>query len=297
MTTSSKFTISYDATNSEYSEHSIDALLLSDSIRAVVNMVTKADQVLNGEHSTVSLKVNAPAKQGSVQVGFEAVQLLANAVDVVKILGLTGAATGLLGGSVMAMVQHLKSQKVVELIEDKNTGKTTLITSKDDRHEVDSRIAQLTVDPTVRSALNTLIDKPFEGKEGAKFKILNDKDEAVVEVEGEETNNYTPLPARSLVESNVEEVDANITFTQVNFEGSTGWKMAYHGETPAVKMEDELFLKSVQENKANFSKDDMFSVKLSITRTKSPRGHSTKYKITKVTRHRVDANRKIIQDQ
>lgn len=291
MDNNKTFSISYDAINSEFTDHSIDAFQLAESIHSVAEMIDKADKVLNGEHSTVKVMVNAPAKEGSLCVDFETVQLVQNAVDVVKTLGLAGFSAATFGGTALSLVNQLQRKKVLEVEEDVNNN-SAVITLKDEVINCSRDVAKLVTDPTIRAAMHKLIDKPLYGKDSPIFKIKSG--EEVVEIEGEEISTFTPLQARTLVKSENETVERNISFTQVNFSGPTGWKMSYHGETPSVRMEDEAFLTRVKGSQAKFSKDDLFVVKMDVIRTESPRGNTTRYIIKEVLRHRPADGKKIM---
>ncbi len=292
MNISRKFSISYDADSSSFTDHSIDALQLAESIQSVAEMINQADKLLNGDDSTVKVMVTAPAKEGSLCIDFETILQTAQSVDIIKELGFYAIGTAGFAGSALSVIQRLKKKKVIELEENTDTDEAVITVSGGDSINCTSTVAKLVTDPLIRQAINTLIQKPLEGKESPKFKIINDDNEVVFNEA--ETETFTPLQARTLVKSATETKESNISFTQVNFQGTSGWKMMYHGEKVSVKMEDEAFLIKVRDSQAKFSKDDLFVVKLDITRTESPRGNTTRYSISKVIRHRAAEANKIV---
>lgn len=287
-----KFSISYDADNSTFTKHSIDALQLADSIKSIAEMINKADKLLNGDESTVKVMVNAPAKEGSLCIDFETIQFTAQSIDVVKELGFYALGCSSFAGSALSIIQRLKKKKVIELTEDVTSQESTILVSGGETIKCSATVAQLVTDPTIRQAMNTLIQRPLEGKEEPIFKVISGDKEVIIK--GDETESFTPLQARTLVKSKTETVERNISFSQVNFQGSNGWKMIYRNEKLSVKMEDDTFLTKVKDSEAKFSKDDLFVVKLNITRTESPRGNTTRYAISQVIRHRAASESKIV---
>lgn len=294
MNKSTCFSISYNATDSEYSKHSMDAKQLVKSISAIAEMIEQADKLLNGEHSTVKVMVTAPAKQGSLCVDFETIQCVQGAIDVVRTLGLSSAVSFFTGGSAIAIAKHMQKKKVVELTENINDNITTLTFSDDEQLQCTPDVAKLVLHPSIRQAMHDLISTPLEGKKDPVFKIKTKDGD--IQINEDESKNFQPIPKGTLSKKEIEDKEANISFSQVNFEGSTGWKMIYHGESVSIKMEDEAFLGTVKANQTKFSKDEMFSVKLNITRTKTARSSSIKYIVKKVLRHRVAADKKILTD-
>lgn len=286
------FSIFYDADNDSLNEHSINARQIGEAITGMAELVEQSDKILNGENSEIKLNVVAK-KAGSFGVEFEVFQVLNHAVDVLKYLGLSAAGGALLGGPVFSLARRLNKRKIVGTVTHKKDGTTTLKLD-DENIIVDENVAKLVINPLIRSALNKVVQKPLEGRSNPVFKLEHDGVE-IVRLEGEDTAKYEPLPRHSLVETEVDEKEVNVRFTQVNFDAQTGWKIDWNGESKGVKLEDQAFIERVSSNQAKFSKDDLFVVKLQVKKTSSAlAGEKTTLKITKVIRHRVEKNRKLI---
>lgn len=286
------FSIFYDAKDDSLENHAINARQLGESITSMAELIELSDKILNGESSEIKLNVVAK-KAGSFGVEFEMLQLLDGAVDVLKYLGLTIAGSSILGGGLFSLASRLNKKKILATVNHKRDGTTTLQVDGEEV-TVDENLAKLVVNPVVRASLNKVVQQPLEGRVNPVFRV-EANGQNVVLLEGLATSQYDPLPRFSLVETEVDEKEINVRFTQVNFDGQTGWKVDWNGKSRAVKLEDDEFIQKVRANQEKFSKDDLFVVRLEEKKTKSALGgEKSSLKIKKVLRHRANQERKLI---
>lgn len=279
------FKVFYDAEDDELAQHRIDAKTLSISIGAMADLVTKADHNLNGGRDTVKLLVTTPAAPGSMGVVYSMVELVPNAVDVAKAIGLTGLAAVGIGAPAISLIRQLGSRKVISIT--KRVGTNQSVLELDGEEIVCSdEVARLVTDPDIRQALVNVVRAPLDGKDSQVFKILDESGQEIVRLEGEETEEVKPLPRGTLLEKEVAVEEVNVRFVQVNFEGNKGWRIDHLGEEHAVSLDDEAFLVQVRNAGVRFSKEDLYVVELETSKTFTARKITYRYAIKKVKNKR-----------
>ena len=287
-----KFSIFYDAENSEFGVHKMNAYELGTSILEIAKMVYKADELLNGNEKSIELQVTAPAREGSFAIDFLLKIIDKKSINVLKYLGFSDESSKIKFGDALTVARALRGERIISVVTE--TGSDIAKIELDDRVvECDKFVATLVANDTIRKGMNEVITQPLSGKSAPVFRIeVNDKE--IVRLEGEPTQEFTPLPRNSLSHSTSKTLIANVSITQINFEGPTGWKMLYDGKERAVKMEDNSFMTRVKDNAKSFTKGDMFEVQLEIVEKMTSKSERTQYIITNVIRHRALAERKII---
>ncbi|EPX0525717.1 hypothetical protein [Yersinia enterocolitica] len=286
------FSVHYGADkDSDLSKHKMNAYDLGMSIVEFAKMVNRADDLINNE-STLELEVRAPAKAGSLIIEFALLIKSSGALEVLKYLGISAASIAVAHGSAFGVARKLKDKRILEIRTESSSDESTLIL--DNEEIVCNRIvARLVSDPVIRQAMNEIITQPLNSEKKPTFKIEMDGKETF-EVKGDETQEFTPLPRASLSNEKIENITTNILLTQVNFDSNRGWKMLYDGKELAVKMEDASFMSRVNDSEKSFTKGDMFEVALSIVTKNTARSQRTEYIITRVIRHRVSHDRKMV---
>lgn len=289
------FSIFYDASNSDLQNHSIGAMELGEAVVEMAKMIERADLLLNDQQQTISLQITAKPIPGSFGLEFDLVTLVPAAIDVLKYVGLTVASSAIAGGSAFAVARQMRDRKVLSIHTTTGSDQATI---QLDGAEItcDKQVAALVTDPIVRSAMTKVVNKPLSGKPSPVFKVMAGSQE-VFRLVDQEISEYSVLPRDSLLVEQSEVITTNITFTRVSFVSSTGWKMVFDKREIVVVMKDEAFMAAVRASNKQFSKDDLFEVELEVINKETARGFRTRYVITKVLRHRVRSERKIIQNE
>ncbi|MER1978329.1 hypothetical protein [Pseudocitrobacter faecalis] len=293
MEKSTSFKVFYDADDKELSEHAIDAEALGKSILSMTSLISKADDLLNEGNKSVKVLVTAPVQKGSVGIAYTVVQLLPDAVDVLKTIGIVGAVGAAAHATALSLIRQLGSKKVVSVTKKAGTDEA-ILELEDAEIECPAAVAALVTEPVIRDALISVIQAPLEGKDSPVFKIVDENDQVLVKLEGEDTEAIKQLPRGTLLTKTVEEKEVNVKFTQVNFHSEKGWRMDYNQDEHSVLLTDYEFLAKVRQAEGTITSEDMFSVLLETTRTTSARGRSEKYVIKRVLRHRVMQGKKLI---
>lgn len=293
MDNTTSFKVFYDADDDELSRHAIDAEDLGNSILSMTKLLTKSDELLNEGNRSIKVLVSNPAEAGSLGIAYTIVEMLQEAINILKTIGITGAVGAVGGATAISLIRQLGSTKVISMTRKAGT-QNTILEVDGEEIECPTAVAVLVTDPTIREALISVIQKPLEGKQSPVFKILNENEEEVVRLEGEQTGEIKPLPRGTLLQKEVDEREVNVKFTQVNFQSEKGWRMEYNNEEHSVLLTDYNFLAKVRQAEGAISSDDLFAVRLEVTKTFSARSVSEKYVIKEVIRHRADASRRII---
>lgn len=161
--------------------------------------------------------------------------------------------------------------------------------------ECDKYVAKLAVDKKVRDALHSVVQAPVAGREGASFKVLDDQDNAVLEIEEEEVGDYSPLPPKSLEKEEVSKEKKTAYFVQVNFESNNGWRVKLaDGTEHAVTLADDTFMDKVNQNQQSFSKEDLFEIVIETKAIYRQTRSTFNYTVLEVTRHFADKGRRLV---
>lgn len=279
-----KFSISYDAPQGDYAEHEIDALALGNAIIGMHNLLEKAGEVVSNGSADIQVKVTDPVKSGSVVIGFIVIAKSLASAGILKTIGITAASTAIVGGSLIEVVKKIKNRKITEIVIEGDNPIATVKTASE-TFQVDRNVARLVGDKKVRDALTAVIRAPLEKVPDSTFNILDENDEPVVEIDTGSSESFTALPKGSLEDVTVEEYDSRVTFTQINFDSKTGWRVFFVDDAyeRSVTIEDDSFLQRVSLSQHAFKKEDIYSVRVKLTSTIRPNTRSTyDYAIIKV---------------
>lgn len=290
-----KFTVHYGAApGTDIANHKMNAYDLGMSIVEFAKMVNRADDIINKE-STLELEVTAPAKAGSLIIEFALLIKGSGALEVMKYLGISVASATVIGGSAFGVARRLKDKRIINITTEAGTDKSTITLEDEPDVVVNTTVARLVSDPVIRKAMNEVITQPLNNEKAPSFSIeVEGRKAPVFEVKNEEVQEFTPLPRASLSDEKVETKTTNVILNQINFDSNRGWKMVYDGQERSVRMEDEGFMARVRDSEKSFTKGDMFEVSLSIITKTTARSQRTEYVISRVIRHRVGADRKIL---
>ena len=291
MKTKHVFQLSYDTKETE--GHTIDAEKLGDAIVSTAKALKNADKILNGEYSDLDIEVKAHS-EGSFVVEF-VTYLNSNGVNPLSVLGFIASTA--IPVTVIGAIQQIKSRKI-KLVEKVAGDKSKIVFNDDSEYELPTQVAELVINRTFRQDVEKIIKAPIAGCENARFIVKNENDEDVLTLNLEDSESFTAIPVNIVDEVTEQNETINIRFTRVNFEGTSGWKIKHKEDEPySATMKDEAFLERINKNKENFSKGDLFAVKLKTTKTHR-HGTSPRYKreVIEVLRNRTEGGRKLMAE-
>jgi hypothetical protein len=282
------FQISYDTDETE--DHTIDAEKLGLAIVSTAKALKNADKTINGESSELDLEVKAHS-EGSFVVEF-VTYINSAGINPLSVLGFI--ADSAMPVTVFGAIQQLASRKI-KLVEKIAGGKSKLILNDKTELELPEHVADLIVSKTFREDLENIVKAPLEGATNAKFIVKNENDEVVFSINEDNASSFKTIPLNIVEDENVFTENKNVRFIKVNFEGTSGWQVRFpDNETASVSMKDATFLERINKNKQNFSKGDLFVVKLKVTTTHR-HGTSPRYKreVIEVIRNRTEGGRNL----
>lgn len=251
------FSISYDM--EETNDHSIDAEVLGQSLMSLAKVIRQSDKILNGENSEIKVEVQAH-KEGSFTVDL-VTWYQSGGADVLNTLGFSAAGFAAASGTAFGIIKQIQSKKIKAKVT--KGKKATLILDDDSSVECPTQIAKLVSDKYIRQELANVISNPIANKEGAKFVIKGENNEVLDSLKSADALSFKSLPKKTLeeVEENIEQ--KTITFSQVNFDGPTGWRCDLpNGGNVSVRMRDEAFRHRINQGYETFAKGEPYIVRL-----------------------------------
>lgn len=279
-----RFSISYDAQDNNLSEHRMDAALLADAIKNVAQTITRADEILNGENRNIRTYVTAPAKEGSLEVEFIA-QLINPelAKNILQALGIM-ASSGAIAGGVLKALREISGKEIIAVhTSDEHPNSAKLELSDGTTMELPKDEALLTASPAIRRHIKQIVSTPLYHRDKPVFKILNGADELELKFNESDIKAIKEVKTKSLPPK-IDKMTVTASFSQVNFEGNTGWKIQLDEQTiVTAPLLDDAFLTQVAANQQSFKKEDMYKMVLEVTTYTNDLGkESKKYKILQV---------------
>ncbi|WP_188013030.1 hypothetical protein [Photobacterium damselae] len=137
-------------------------------------------------------------------------------------------------------------------------------------------MADIVTDPIVRSDLAKVINNPLSGDKDSKFILKDENNQPILSVDGESAQSFQSIPRTTLEEVINDVKQVTIHFSQVNFDGPTGWKCALpSGEIVSVRMRDTAFRDRINKGYEEFSKTKPSLVKLLTVEKKKADGSVT----------------------
>lgn len=268
----------------------MDVRELAPSLLALGKLFEYANKELNADEVSIKINVRAGFEKGSFGVVLEISQNLLtqfqNLFEGVKIQDaavLIGAILGSGGG--VGLFQLLrksegKSPKKVTLLKD---GNVSLEFEGDNNHVVvNNHVFNLYRNVEVRkSAENFIQPVSQDGIDRIKAKI---KDEEIEEVSKSDAPSFVaPELTASLIETKEEE--ALLSIHTIIFGKENKWRFSDGSNTYWVHIEDNKFLKEVDQNQLAFAKGDILKVLLRKSYWQTPDGLRTDYALIKVLKH------------
>lgn len=282
------FQISYDT--DETADHTIDAEKLGLAIVSTAKALKNADKMVNGESSALDLEVKAHS-EGSFVVEF-VTYVNSAGINPLSLLGFV--ADSAIPVTVFGAIQQLASRKI-KLVEKIKGGKAKLTLNDKTELELPENVADLVASKTFREDIETIIKSPLEGAANAKFIVKDENENEIFSVGEEDASSFKTLPVNVVDEVNEFTETKNVKFSKVDFEGASGWQVRFsNDETATISMKDGAFLERINKNKENFSKGDLFVVKLKTTKTHR-HGTTPRYKreVVEVIRNRTEGGRNL----
>ncbi|MFZ2996166.1 hypothetical protein [Sphingobium sp.] len=289
------FRVVYDGPAVEDGE--MDVSQLASSLLALGKLIENADAIRTGEAGRVKVRVKSDVRRGSFDVGIAvhwidglkdaalAWALTPEGAGTLAILGLLGfnvKDTAIIGGKgVIQVVRWLHGRRVARQIILEN-GNTTLIVEDGEQLDVNTTVARLVDDPSIRQPLEKFTEPlrddgleeiRFENQLGvAAERIISIEAPAFVAASGAEPSSSSTFRATYQIK-------------RLFFDRGRKWRLSNGAQTIQAEIEDEDFWARVDASDVSFAKEDYLVCMVRMDQWLSPSGLRTEYVIVRVEQH------------
>ena len=286
-----QFTIVYDGPSLR--DGVMDVRDLAPALLAVGKLFDAANQTINGNAATVSVRVRA-TEMGSFEIIIDLAQTITQHLTYFFAGDRATAATNLIALVAFGSAASCGLISLIKKLRGRNPDKVEQLPSgmielniDGETLEVSLELMRLLQSPAVRIALQQLIEEPLKKPGIGSFEV-RDGEHTVVPVSKAESS-YFAAPVIS-DEILIEDVRRMIfTIIALAFKEDRKWRL-YDGNTSiSATIIDEEFLARVEENLESFSKSDILVCDVQVTQTSTSDGLKTEYVVVKVVEHRPAA--------
>jgi hypothetical protein len=279
-------------------EHRMDVRDLAPALIAVADLLTAANQEINGEAADVRVQVNASFKAGSFGIDLTATQqlmaqlrdmfagsgasVICNAYTIMAMLGLAG------GGGLIALLRRLGGKQPIR-IEQTGTVETLWI-GETESFEVDRNVIRLFRSQMVRASLDKTLS-PLKRDGIDSFGIVMGK-EVTLDIEAREVDFFTNDPEAAPIVSDTI-VEEMLQIESLTFKDGNKWRV-HNGIAPFyTTIEDAEFLAKIDAG-ARFGKGDLLDVDLRRIQRMVASRLVSDYRVVKVREHRAPSQQALL---
>lgn len=271
-----KFCVIYDG--EDHVNHEMDIMTLGRSLSALGNALLDTNEIINGDRSSIDIKVDAEFIEGSFGFSIELIQSTLEAKDILSVLGFVGASAGAVTAA--TVISWLKGQKIT-LIESKDNEIDRIKIGKD-FIDCPKDVTKLVTDTKIRKSLDDMIRVPLINKGTSTVSFKKDPSDKSAQFSVDKTGAKAFVKLTVKESSNSDEREAIIKFIAANIKTKSGWKIELDGQELTVKMEDEMFLERLNNMEEAHVFGKRFNVMLKIITKKSFGTESKSYVIKRV---------------
>ena len=289
----SKLIIAY--TGPLVDDGTMDVQELGPALMALSALVNEANIVLNDDNSTIAVKVNADFKKGSFEIQLELIRTLAAQLQslftpnvtmeqLIAYLGLAGSVQSLVGGpNLVDVIKWVKNRVITKATKHKDG--TVTLESETDHITVNVNVVNIYQSVPVRESFDKLVE-PTRREGIDSFQVRADKDKTVVQSIKKEEAKCFEFDSGKIgnVKEKVEvtETDEWVNILTVNFE-DLKWRFMSDENKFYAKMDDEDFIKQIDNGDQSFTKGDMLKIRRERTQIRKADGTiKNEYKVIKV---------------
>jgi hypothetical protein len=273
--------------------HEMDVNDLAPALLAISELLEEANQIINDGKAKIDVRVKGSFKSGSfgidlsiLQSTFDLLNLfndshITGALNLVNIIGLTGAgATGVVGSLLWAL-KWLKGRPIEKVL--KVSDDTVEIYTQQESIRISVDVLKLLMNFNIRRSIEKMV-LPLK-KEGIERFYAKAENKMVIEIEKTETPYFeAPIPKEEILEDT--EFVTNVQLVNVAFQESNKWRFSDGTTSFFANVTDLGFIHRVQNDTETFAKNDILKVKLRKVQYESPTGIRTEYFVQDVLEHR-----------
>lgn len=284
---SNEFSLVYDGPS--VTEGTIDARDLAPALLALADLIDAAAPMVSPPLATVSVRVKSEFPRGSFEILLSLSSLYDRMMTIFsgqeasawsnlfQILGISGR--DLLPG-LLPLIKRARGRKPTSVTMTQNST-TTIIFEGDEPITVDSPVWKLFEDANARRAAEKLVS-PLVGRGIDSLKVKHDGHETF-EVTESEAEYFKAPETRD--DSSANDSQLWVTITAPSFVPGNKWRVTDGTRSLLVTIEDPEFMRSVQDSRASFRKDDTLYITMRTTQWMSGGKLASEYSIIKVHEH------------
>ena len=286
-----QFTIAYDGPSLR--DGVMDVRDLAPALLAVGKLFDAANQTINGNAATVSVRVRATVP-GSFEILIDLAQTITRhltdlfagdrATAAANLIAIVTAG-GTSGIGLISLIKWLRNRNP-DNIQRLPSGMIQL-SIDGETLEVPLELMRLYQSLAVRIAAQQLIEEPLKKPEIESFEVREDG-HVVISVNKDESSYFA---ASVIPDEFVNEDVWRMAFSIISlaFKEDNKWRL-YDGNTQiSATIEDGEFLARVEASLESFSKGDMLVCDVKMTQTRTSGGLKTEYVVVRVVEHRPAA--------
>ncbi len=283
------FSLFYDSfdDSSPLKKHEMSLSELGDALKGISDVLTIANQQINGDDEPIIVRVKGGFRPGSFGIPIEVIQSVTS-VDVLAVLGLVACGGQLVIGSALEVIRQLRSRKI-DIIEQIDADQVKIKVGGDEiiccKHA-----KKLITNKQFREAVSEVFKKPVDSGDidqiGIKFDDVGDSqpDQHTISLlAGDAAGMSVP---DEIFQRDIEERsdETTVVFLTVHIDKSNLWRVRHHGRVLSVDITDQVFLKSLRLSDESFSFSQEFRVRMktTISRRRGSSRESKAYEIEHV---------------
>lgn len=290
-----KFHVIYDG--EALKEHLMDVRDLAPAMMAISDLLTHANQEINGDNLKIELKVKANFKAGSFGIEFhEILTWYRNVVDILSgkeftAIANAGALIALIGlfkgprNGVIQLYKYLRGSPPLN-IEEQIDGEVMVYYTETDFILVEKRVLQLYRSQVIANDISKMLE-PLKKQGIDSFYVVkdSDKDRIQVMIDESEVDYFQFQEYDDSINFEVSE-----TFIQIEsicFKENNKWKFSNGSVVFNAQITDSEFLRKVDNGELRFGKGDILRVQLKTSQFIVHNKLKTEYQVVKVIEHRI----------